>query len=102
MFRLLRADGVKLHVAIGGDFASSKPRLLFLHGFPENWSTWSHQLVYFARLGFAVAAMDLRGHGASDAPAETSAYRMRVLVSDVLAVIRKLSENGTHKIVLIG
>ena len=78
----------------GGDFSSSKPLLLFLHGFPEMWTTWQSQLVYFARLGFPVAAMDLRGFGLSTAPADVGAYSMRTLVGDVTKVIRKLTSNG--------
>jgi len=91
--------GVTLHVVTGGNFAaSSKPLLLFVHGFPECWSTWQGQLVFFAKLGFPVAAMDMRGFGLSTAPQNVSAYAARNLVDDVLRVIRKLREQRASAI----
>jgi pimeloyl-ACP methyl ester carboxylesterase len=88
------ADGTALHVVAGGNFASlDKPILLFVHGFPECWSTWQSQLTYFAKLGFPVAAMDLRGFGLSNAPlggGVSDAYCARVLADDVLRVVHKL------------
>jgi len=89
----------------GGDFSSDKPLLLFMHGFPESWAAWQAQLVYFARLGFPVAAFDMRGYGLSTAPAEVSAYAQRLLVADVQAVVRKLrsslSQQSEHDVVLV-
>jgi pimeloyl-ACP methyl ester carboxylesterase len=92
-------------VVSGGDFSSDKPILCMVHGFPETWATWQSQLVYFARLGFPVAAFDMRGFGLSTAPAEPSAYSAKLLVADQLAVVRKLrsmcSDADDHDVVLI-
>jgi len=85
---------VNLHVITGGDFSSSKPLIFFIHGFPECWTTWQSQMVYFARLGYPVAAMDMRGFGLSTAPAEVGAYAMRTLVGDVTTVLSKLRSTG--------
>lgn len=85
---------MNLHVITGGDYNSSKPLIFFVHGFPECWSTWQSQMVYFARLGYPVAAMDMRGFGLSSAPADAGAYAMRTLVGDVVKVLSKLRTNG--------
>ena len=94
---LLPPGDVSIHVVTGGDYGSSKPILLFVHGFPENWATWQTQLVYFARLGFPVAAMDLRGYGLSSAPAQTSAYCATAAVSDVTKVVHALRASSPQR-----
>lgn len=99
------APGVKIHLVTGGNFSSSssKPTLLFLHGFPESWVAWESQMVYFARIGFPVAAIDLRGYGRSSAPQDVGSYSIRTLVGDVLAVISHLrAASPTKEIVLCG
>jgi len=91
----------------GGDFSSSKPLLLFVHGFPESWATWHAQLVYFARQGHPVAAFDMRGYGLSSAPAEVEAYSGTHLTADVRAVVRHLRAQLTsprsaeHEVVVV-
>ncbi|HEY9285809.1 MAG TPA: alpha/beta fold hydrolase [Pyrinomonadaceae bacterium] len=76
---------VRLHYAESGDGA--RPLVLLLHGFPECWYSWRHQL---AALGerFHVVAPDLRGYNLSDKPEEISDYRLPRLVDDVLGLIR--------------
>ncbi len=85
---------VRLHyVAIG-----EGPLVLFLHGFPEYWYTWRHQMEAL-KGDFKVVAMDLRGYNLSDAPAAVSAYKMPVLLDDVETVIKHC---GSEKAVIIG
>jgi len=99
----IQNGSVTLHAVAGGDFSNRhRPVLLFLHGFPHSWSTWSRQLSFFAQLGFGCMAMDLRGHGASEAPEEMEAYTVRNVVEDVLAAVRWISEKGKREVVLIG
>ena len=76
---------VRLHYAESGD--GSRPLVLLLHGFPECWYSWRHQL---AALGeqFHVVAPDLRGYNLSDKPEDVSDYRVPRLVDDVLGLIR--------------
>jgi pimeloyl-ACP methyl ester carboxylesterase len=61
---MVAANGARFHVAVAGE----GPLVLFLHGFPEFWWAWRHQLVSLAEAGYKAAAMDLRGFGASDKP----------------------------------
>jgi pimeloyl-ACP methyl ester carboxylesterase len=80
------ANGARFHVAVAGE----GPLVLFLHGFPEFWWTWRHQLTGLSAAGFRAAAMDLRGFGASDKPPR--GYDPMTLAADAAGVIRSLGE----------
>lgn len=86
-------NGVNLHYVTQG----SGPLMLMLHGFPEFWYSWRHQIPEFAA-NFKVVAPDLRGYNDSEKPASQSAYVMNELVRDVEGIIRGL---GYEKCVLV-
>lgn len=86
---------ITLRVALEGD----GPVLLCVHGWPELWYSWRHQMRYFAARGYRVAAMDVRGYGGSSKPREVAAYTMKELTADVAAVAQSLS---TEPVVLLG
>ncbi|HEY9602090.1 MAG TPA: alpha/beta hydrolase [Allocoleopsis sp.] len=90
----INANGIKLHYVTQGD----GPLMLMLHGFPEFWYSWRHQIPEFAK-DYKVVALDLRGYNESDKPQEQSAYTMSELVKDVESVIRGL---GYDRCVLVG
>ena len=77
----------------------SGPLVLLLHGFPESWYSWRHQLPALAAAGYRAVAIDVRGYGRSSRPEETSAYRMLDLVEDNVAVVHALGERSA---VLVG
>ena len=79
-----RVNGLSLHVVEAGP--PDGPLLILLHGFPEFWWAWRHQIGPLAEAGHRVVVPDLRGHNRSDAPQEVAAYRLDVLVADVLAL----------------
>jgi len=81
------ANGVRLHAAEAG----SGPLVLLLHGFPEFWWSWRHQLVALADAGYRVVAPDLRGYGASDKPPR--GYDLPTQAADVAALVRALGES---------
>lgn len=91
--RFVSANGTRLHVVEAG----SGPLVLFLHGFPEFWYTWQHQLQAVADAGFRAVAVDLRGYGASDKPPR--GYDAFTMAADVAGLIRALGERGA---VLVG
>jgi pimeloyl-ACP methyl ester carboxylesterase len=84
--RFVSANGSQFHIAEAG----SGPLVLLLHGFPEFWGAWRHQLVALANAGFRAVAMDLRGYGASDKPPR--GYDGYTMAADVAGLIRALGE----------
>ena len=84
----VQAGEVRLHCALMGP--RDGPLVLLLHGFPECWRAWRHQLPALAAAGFRAVAPDLRGYGGSDKPRGVSSYRMEKLVADAAALIGAL------------
>ncbi|GGZ40946.1 epoxide hydrolase [Streptomyces poonensis] len=68
--------------------------MLLVHGFPESWYSWRHQLPVLAAAGYRAAAIDVRGYGRSSRPGDVAAYRMLDLVADNVAVVRALGEES--------
>ncbi|MBT4676906.1 MAG: alpha/beta fold hydrolase, partial [Acidimicrobiaceae bacterium] len=58
------ARGTRIHVAEVGE----GPMVLFVHGFPESWYSWRHQLPAVAAAGYRAVAIDVRGYGSSECP----------------------------------
>jgi pimeloyl-ACP methyl ester carboxylesterase len=86
--RYVSANGARFHVATLGD----GPLVMMLHGFPQFWYTWRHQLTALASSGYRVAAMDLRGYGGSDKPPR--GYDTYMSTLDTASVIRALGESS--------
>jgi pimeloyl-ACP methyl ester carboxylesterase len=86
--RHVSANGARFHVAELGE----GPLVLLLHGFPQFWYTWRHQMVALAEAGYHVAAMDLRGYGGSDKPPR--GYDTYMSTLDAASVIRALGESN--------
>ena len=76
-------DGVGLHYVEAG----AGPLVLFLHGFPEFWYSWRHQLPAVAAAGYRPVAPDLRGYNESDKPPRVGDYRLSRLAADVVGLI---------------
>lgn len=79
---------IMLNVAVQGE----GPLILCVHGWPELWYSWRHQMRFFAERGYRVAAMDVRGYGGSSKPDEIAAYSLVELTSDAAAVIDALGD----------
>ncbi len=77
--------GVRLYARAAGP--DDGPLVVLLHGFPEFWYGWRHQLSALAEAGYRVVVPDQRGYNRSDAPQPVSAYDLDRLVDDVCAVI---------------
>lgn len=105
--RMVDVGAVRLHVAEarpqqeGGitDPSADVPLVVFLHGFPELWSSWRHQLRAFAASGFWAVAPDLRGYNESDKPTGVAAYEVEALAADVAGLIRAL---GRKSAIVVG
>lgn len=94
-FVTVRNGETTINVAIKG----KGPLILCVHGWPELWYSWRHQLNHFAEHGYTVAAMDVRGYGGSSRPHAVEAYKMRDIAADVVAVANHI---GAGKAILIG
>ncbi|GIH70264.1 alpha/beta fold hydrolase [Sphaerimonospora thailandensis] len=86
--REVHAGGTRFHVVEAGE----GPLVLLLHGFPQFWWTWRHQLVSLPAAGYRAVAVDLRGYGASDKPPR--GYDLPTLAVDAAGLVRALGETG--------
>jgi pimeloyl-ACP methyl ester carboxylesterase len=77
--------GVRLNAVVAGP--EDGPPVVLLHGFPEFWYGWRHQIGPLAAAGFRVIALDQRGYGRSDKPPAVRDYTLDVLAADVTAVL---------------
>jgi pimeloyl-ACP methyl ester carboxylesterase len=75
------------------------PAVVFLHGFPELWFSWRHQMPAVAAAGYRAIALDMRGHGRSDAPPDIDDYTVLHTVGDVIGLMDEL---GLETAVLVG
>ncbi|MGW7255072.1 alpha/beta fold hydrolase [Streptomyces sp. NPDC054834] len=88
--RLVSTPAGRTHLVEQG----SGPLVLLVHGFPESWYSWRHQLPALAAAGYRAVAIDVRGYGRSSRPAAVDAYRMLELVEDNVAVVEALGERS--------
>jgi pimeloyl-ACP methyl ester carboxylesterase len=84
--RTVKANGINIHIAEAGE----GPLVIMLHGFPELWYSWRHQLPALAAAGYRAVAPDIRGYGDSDAPYEIEAYSMKNMVADAVGILDAL------------
>ncbi len=87
-YRFVSTNGIRMHLAEAG----SGPLVLLLHGFPEFWYSYRHQLPALADAGYHAVAPDQRGYGQTDRPAEIGKYTQLHLVGDVIGLLDALGE----------
>jgi len=86
---------IRLRAAVQG----TGPLVVMVHGFPESWFSWRHQMAPIADAGFTACAIDVRGYGGSGRPSAVAAYSMERMVGDVTGVIDALGA-GERAIIL--
>lgn len=91
----IATNGVQLKTVVEGD----GPLVILLHGFPQCWYLWRHQIAPLVAAGYRVAVPDQRGYGESSAPPDTSDYGIRALCADVVGLAEAL---GSPQFKLIG
>ena len=94
-FRTLETNGIKLRVAEAG----SGPLVVLVHGWPESWYSWRHQIPVIAAAGYHVIAPDMRGYGKSDKPAAVEDYDVVHLTGDIVGLLDAL---GEEKAIIVG
>ena len=95
-FQIIDSGAAKIRVAVEGQ----GPLVLMVHGFPESWYSYRHQIGPIAAAGFTACAMDVRGYGGSQKFGEVADYDMQAIVGDVLGVANALSPD--KGVILLG
>lgn len=85
---VVSSNGIRIHVAEQG----AGPLVILVHGFPESWYSWRHQLPALADAGYRAAAIDVRGYGRSSKPVAVHDYRMLEKVADIVGLLPALGE----------
>lgn len=95
-FRNIDCGDVTLRCAIEG----SGPLAIMVHGFPESWYSWRHQIGPVAAAGFTACAIDVRGYGGSDKPPLVEDYTLQKIAGDLVGLAEALAPG--ESVVLIG
>lgn len=93
--RIIEANGIRINIAEQGE----GPLVLLVHGFPETWYSWRHQIDDLAAAGFRAVAPDMRGYGKSEAPQAIDQYTILHLVGDMVGILDAL---GVPTAVIVG
>ncbi|KAK3016339.1 hypothetical protein RJ639_005723 [Escallonia herrerae] len=97
--KMVSVNGIDMHIAEKGQ----GPLVLFIHGFPESWYSWRHQIVYMAAHGYRAVAPDMRGYGdTTGAPiGDITNFTTLHLVGDVVALIGAIAPDE-DKVFVVG
>lgn len=95
--RIEHINGIDLHWVESGP--ADAPLVLLVHGFPESWYSWRHQLAALASVGHRAVALDVRGYGRSARPTKVEDYRMLLHVGDNVGLVRAL---GARTATIVG
>ncbi len=94
-FRVIDTNGIQLRTVVEG----TGPLVILLHGFPQCWYLWRHQIDPLVNAGFQVAVPDQRGYGGSDKPEAIDAYNIVDLTADVAGIADTL---GHEQFLVVG
>lgn len=92
----IASNGIQLRAACAG----VGPLVVLVHGFPESWAAWRHQIAPLAAAGYKVRAIDCRGYGGSDKPYAIEAYDLETMTADIAGVID--AESDGRPAVIVG
>ena len=93
--RTIESNGIEMRIAEMGE----GPLVLLIHGWPESWYSWRHQIPALAEAGYHAVAPDMRGYGGTDAPESIEEYDIVRLTADVVGIIDAL---GEERAVVVG
>jgi pimeloyl-ACP methyl ester carboxylesterase len=93
--RFVETNGIRMHLAEQG----TGPLFLLLHGFPEGWYSWRHQMAALSEAGYHAVAPDQRGYGETGHPASPERYTRLHLVGDVIGLLDAV---GSQTVVIAG
>lgn len=84
----IQANGIRLRLVEAGQ----GPLVILVHGWPESWYSWRHQLMPLAEAGYHVVAPDMRGYGGTSIPQAIEDYDIVQLTADVAGIVGALGE----------
>jgi len=87
--KYVTVNGVRIHYVEAGE--PNKPLMLMVHGFPQFWYSWKHQILHFKEK-YRVVAMDMRGYNESGKPSGVQNYFIQTLVDDIKGLVEELGE----------
>jgi len=93
----VKTNGVRYFIKEAGN--KTAPLILFLHGFPDSWYSWRHQLTAMAEAGYYAVAPDMLGCGETDAPTEIARYSQDEMAKDIVGLITAL---GHEQAIIVG
>ena len=93
--RYVQSNGIKMRIAEMG----KGPLVLFVHGWPESWYSWRHQLPALAAACYRAVAPDMRGYGKTDKPKAVEDYDIHHVTADLVGILDAL---GEKKAILVG
>lgn len=93
--RDISTNGINMHIAEAGE----GPAVVMLHGFPESWYSYRHQIAALAEAGYHAIAPDQRGYGGTDRPDDPAQYSQLHLVGDVIGLLDAI---GAEEAVVVG
>lgn len=94
-FQMIETNGIRLRCVVRG----RGPLIILVHGWPESWYSWRHQIDPLVAAGYLVCVPDVRGYGGSDKPQPVAAYDMESMSGDIAGLIDAL---GAEDAVLVG
>lgn len=93
--RFIKVNGIKMRIAEMG----KGPLVILVHGWPESWYSWRHQIPALAAAGYHVVAPDMRGYGATDKPKDVADYDIHHLTGDIVGIVDAM---GAKTAMLVG
>ncbi|MBV1909517.1 MAG: alpha/beta hydrolase [Kangiellaceae bacterium] len=95
--QLIDINGITFHFAEQGK--EDDPLVLLIHGFPESWYSWRHQMSALAEAGYHVVALDMPGYGCSSTPKEIERFNQVSLSDDIIELTKAL---GYEEFIVVG
>ena len=92
---VVRTNGINMQVSEQG----SGPVVILLHGFPDTWYSWRHQIPALAAAGYRVIAPTQRGYGETSRPTNVDAYDVLECTTDVVGLVQEL---GVESATVVG
>lgn len=93
----VKSNGITMRVAEAGP--ESGRLIILVHGWPESWYSWRHQIPVLAAAGYHVLAPDMRGYGGSDCPEPVEAYDIHQVTADLVGLV---DSTGKENAILVG